>query len=72
MDAVRVAPLGTLLNVYPPLASAAAPIFVPSTTTFAPARASPEDASVTVPETVICANRIDVRERIKILAMIRV
>jgi hypothetical protein len=72
MDAVRVAPLGTFLIVNAPLASAAAPRSVPSTTTFAPARASPVDASVTDPETVICANRIEVNDRTRILAAIRV
>ena len=42
---------------YDPSAVAAAPILVPVTTTFAPARASPVEASVTVPETVFCANK---------------
>ena len=41
-DAVNVyVPAGTLLMMYAPFRSAAAPISVPSTTTFAPARASP-------------------------------
>jgi hypothetical protein len=71
MDAVRVAPLGTLLIVNAPLAFAAAPLFVPSTTTFAPASADPVAASVTVPDTVICAERNDVRENMRRLAKIR-
>jgi hypothetical protein len=53
MGAVSVASFGTLFIVNEPLASAADPLLVPSTTTFAPGSADPVEASVTVPDTVI-------------------
>ena len=71
MEAVNVDPFGTLAMLNEPLASAAAPLLVPSTTTFAPARASPVEASVTVPDTVICATEYVVREKKRIPKRIR-